>query len=409
MNRQQFSELVKDPRALGEETIGELENILKQYPYCQTAQVLLTFNLLQQNHSSYQLQLKRAVAYAGDRKKLKELLEGNKPETSQVKLSDVLQSVAGSEPVGTGSEQVSADQVIVMPDPEPVIINKMTDMPEPEPVLAGQDITLPEPDSEFTESETAMPVIPEEMRPNPEGYYSPTIPVLPIPAPVFQEDEAHASVPVSGSVIPAEPRSEVSGEDKSVPSEPRQENYIEESVISAEELALTSPRPLLRTIESGAFAVPRHNIAKPSEVHLEKLSQENLLSIVRKRLAEINEERFLKSRASEPVAPVRKPDPGEPVLRPVKDFNKSKDELIEKFIKEEPKIARPKKEFFNPASISQRSNMDEEDIVSETLALLYAKQGNMQKAIHIYEKLSLRFSEKSRYFAAQIENLKGNT
>jgi hypothetical protein len=51
--------------------------------------------------------------------------------------------------------------------------------------------------------------------------------------------------------------------------------------------------------------------------------------------------------------------------------------------------------------------MDEEEIVSETLALLYARQGNIQKAIHIYQKLSLRFSEKSRYFAAQIENIKG--
>ena len=68
-------------------------------------------------------------------------------------------------------------------------------------------------------------------------------------------------------------------------------------------------------------------------------------------------------------------------------------------------MSRPKREFFNPASSSQRSNMDEEDIVSETLALLYAKQGNLQKAIHIYEKLSLINQEKSRFFAAQIEKL----
>jgi hypothetical protein len=37
---------------------------------------------------------------------------------------------------------------------------------------------------------------------------------------------------------------------------------------------------------------------------------------------------------------------------------------------------------------------------------VYAAQGNIAKAIRIYEKLSLLNSEKSSYFAALIENLK---
>jgi hypothetical protein len=81
--------------------------------------------------------------------------------------------------------------------------------------------------------------------------------------------------------------------------------------------------------------------------------------------------------------------------------------LIDKFIREEPRISKPKASFFSPTDSSVRSNMDDEEIVSETLARLFAEQGNTQKAIHIYEKLCLINQEKSRYFAAQIEKLGG--
>lgn len=47
----------------------------------------------------------------------------------------------------------------------------------------------------------------------------------------------------------------------------------------------------------------------------------------------------------------------------------------------------------------------EDGIVSESMAVVYEKQGKIAEAINIYKKLSLNNPEKSTYFADKIENL----
>lgn len=83
--------------------------------------------------------------------------------------------------------------------------------------------------------------------------------------------------------------------------------------------------------------------------------------------------------------------------------------LIDRFLEEEPKLSRPRAGFFNQNEFVSQSNIDHDEIVSETLARVYIIQGNLSKAIKIFEKLSLNFPEKSGYFAAQIENLLNNS
>lgn len=56
--------------------------------------------------------------------------------------------------------------------------------------------------------------------------------------------------------------------------------------------------------------------------------------------------------------------------------------------------------------LAEVSIEERQEVASETLAALLARQGNIQKAIEMYERLILKFPEKSTFFAAQIENLK---
>lgn len=54
----------------------------------------------------------------------------------------------------------------------------------------------------------------------------------------------------------------------------------------------------------------------------------------------------------------------------------------------------------------EKSIVSNDSIASETLADLLVLQGKKKKAIKMYKQLSLKFPEKSAYFAAQIEKLK---
>lgn len=89
-----------------------------------------------------------------------------------------------------------------------------------------------------------------------------------------------------------------------------------------------------------------------------------------------------------------------------KPINKvRKNDLIEKFIQENPKIQPKKTEFYSPVNMARLSVVDDSELISETLALVHVDQGNYQKAILIYEKLSLKNPKKRSYFATQIKNL----
>jgi hypothetical protein len=60
----------------------------------------------------------------------------------------------------------------------------------------------------------------------------------------------------------------------------------------------------------------------------------------------------------------------------------------------------------NIQTLAENSNAEAE-VLTESMAEVFARQGKLGKATDVYQKLSLLNPAKSTYFAAKIENLKG--
>ena len=174
------------------------------------------------------------------------------------------------------------------------------------------------------------------------------------------------------------------------------ENVEEENNV-AQDTVKVEDKSSSNIISEQTFIIPEINLngsreelaAGMSLLEEKKKSLDELKELIASRLQQIEEEKKK-----------------ETVEQPKRKLTKA--ELIDKFIAENPRISRHKAEFFNPISVAQSSNRDEENIISETLAKIYANQGFFDKAISTYQNLMLKYPEKSVYFAARIEEIKEN-
>ncbi len=91
--------------------------------------------------------------------------------------------------------------------------------------------------------------------------------------------------------------------------------------------------------------------------------------------------------------------------------------LIDKFLHTNPGTIRQKNNEQHTTEttvnkhIIEKSVSEDEELITETLANIYFQQNNYEKALEAYKKLSLKYPEKSIYFASrikEIEELKHN-
>jgi hypothetical protein len=97
-----------------------------------------------------------------------------------------------------------------------------------------------------------------------------------------------------------------------------------------------------------------------------------------------------------------------------KNRRKEQMELIDRFIEKSPSIPKGDAlrisdgEYEGKDLSTAGEDLADNHLVSENLANILVRQGKIDRAINIYEKLILKFPQKKSYFASRIEELKSN-
>ena len=170
-------------------------------------------------------------------------------------------------------------------------------------------------------------------------------------------------------------------------------------------------KQLLFKIEKGFF---KPGLVEALEMEKQSFSSKDSFDIVETFLSEVSEKPELEVPSVSPVSLV---SPVSPVYTLTEELDSKKappfkfQEKIDKFLDEDEfsiiKIRNDKNEETEeieiPESLTEQASS--ESLFTETLAKIYIKKKDYNKALEILQKINLQYPEKSRYFADQIRFL----
>jgi hypothetical protein len=367
LNLEQIAERIEHPQRCSKEDIADLQNLTEKYPYSQLFSILYLKSLSSNNDIRFEEELSKHAYRITDRAQLYRLIQDNDQPAIQV------------------VEQRIEEKII-----EPIILEKV-------------------------EEQIELPVIEEILTPVVEVQHE-SIPVEEIHVPEIQTE----TTPEVETTIIEEVNSVLESEvlDELEIIEVETAEIISEKIIEVEdknEIIETSVE--LESIEvTERFDKELLSEAIVSNYNLDHLEE------IEVPIEDNKEEKNIEKTSIEPSTTLIGKKSFSSWLRSNEneietvDFERARIELIvDQFIKEEPSITRPsktkeieekpKREFYSPAKKAKASLDVQSMPVSETLAKIFALQGNYPKAIYAYEQLILTNPEKKVFFASQIEEL----
>jgi hypothetical protein len=389
MTSEQLTSYLKNYQELGHDELLEINDLQKKYPWFSTLHSLEAKCFKNENRFGLKKAVKKASLYAGNR--------------------EVLYALIHNQWIASLEQEREQEQVEVEAEVE---------------TEAKVDSVTPAEDS-ASKSESTSEEINEDNRP---------------PKPLAKEES------VSLEQVEVEAEVEVETEAK-VDSVTPAEDSASKSRSKSEEINEDSspPKPLAK---EESLKQEREQVEAEVEVEVESPKEEPAPNVVYDPLVEL-QKLVPEDTDKEETKPVKKPekkptktydplvelpklekkkaeksgkkdfyswldslgDDEEPVEQEEKKPRKLQmtaeaSKLLDDFIKNRPSITRIRKDVdrldvYNPARQSP-----ENEIVSESLAELLLKQHKPEKAIEIYEKLSLQNPEKMTYFAALIEKIR---
>jgi hypothetical protein len=438
MNTAQLIEWMKDPASLGKDAGAQLDSITQKFPYFQTGQLLLIKSLHNQNSFLYNNQLKVAAAYATNRKVLYELITKKSSEVRSTSGGPKFELKAVNEAVVDETKQElnvssqNSESKIKHPEfPKKRFVTKEDEWESGMlrqlqllhhwQVKPGDELKKKEPPAK----EPVIPISTEEIKTT-DTVQEPTaadeintllyVLVEPDGSEDLSEEsvveENNSSETVSETENKTDWQVDLVEETETtgpvsvieITKDPIQQTYLANVISSSIGLEVSDTLPSLEEIQpSFTKKEPEIPVLEAQTVPETIENNENPVEIPD--LSESSFAGWLKQLSKQ------KPLVSEPILGDIVKTEKEVEAkpqtaLIEDFIKNQPRIKGQKNAFYSPVNMAKKSVQESDEFVTETLARIYAKQGNIPKAVRTYQKLSLKFPEKTAYFAALIEELK---
>ena len=337
MNREEFLKYLESPGQLDKRSILEMHELLNEFPYFQTAHLMLLRNLYVLGNIKFDSQLKKSAAFIGNRSVLYYLLQ--RPGIT----------------VGGESGESKPYQKTEEPVTEK-LKDKVPEKKESEVSITMETGEKMKPEQADKQGKEALADVIlkriEEIKKGKED--------------VQEKNISAGALPIAGKIL-----NEFAEKKK---PEKRAESQTKDSKVN-------------QILEIGN----ENEIIEDIYGEKEQLDADELKIMAGDdELLELEEENIQEN------------------SRDTADEKVKNDELINKFIINSPHILPKKPDVSDKeqTDISESSGRENEGFITETLAKIYINQGYYSKAIFAYEKLSLKFPEKSSYFATQIEKIK---
>lgn len=408
MNLENFAEYLKYPSRLYQLPYEELKSLTLQYPYCGNFHVLLLIKSKLEGHPDLEKNLAKAATYSVDRRFLRQLMqEGQllRPESQFtigedeiLELKDLFTVEGELEKIPVELGQQAEEPAMAFPFSFETFDSEIGS-PEDEALLPRQA---------HDEDELL------DMNPLPDSSAGPfTVPEEPLPeelaiVPEDVKDEPQAGIPDAGAepgvyLLPAELVSHVS------------------SALHLTQLwPFSAPAaPVAEPPAPDASAPPSPQVTVPVFFEVPPALAYNFVAI--QRALEHWWEKQEQAPTLEWDVPVSRPAAAAPAPSPQpairiqvaptpKNKFKSYHRGYPKPLVKTDLVPEPVQEIFpeppTAREIARESVREDLEIASETLAGLLVQQQQYDRAIKMYEHLSLLIPEKNTYFAAKIDAIK---
>jgi hypothetical protein len=448
LDKKLFSDLIYDPSAIQAEDSRALEKLVEKYPYAQLLRAFYASSLRKADSVDFERELSRAALFSTDGNILRSIVEDAGSLRSKKSMQSSASSMPAPEEVNArpADAAVAPDQLFEPDLSEPIETQELNVEYEQRADEADLADNTPDLSPEAEHAEEEVPFKPESRTDEAENKPD----LTQEPEPIEQEassdpdrpadEEEHVADPlVMESEHPAEEELDLDTGEHELAVSDELDDLIRQNVAPADYLKeeQISDHPTIDQTESifrpetAVEAEPAPDTLSNEQQKVSKYDDDTMpysflwwLNKTRKEHSENyqpyvsfqldttqsikrNTVDQLSSQIIENIFHLQSPvDQFENAPRTVPfQVKRKEDYILEKFLREEPQIKAPNSDKLDTENKARKSAEDPNDLVSETLAQIYTDQMLYHKAIDTYKKLSLKFPEKSTYFADQISDL----